>query len=32
MSQESSVVCLYPTIDAAEEAVKKVGQSGFPAT
>ena len=30
MSQESSVVCLYPSIDAAEEAVQKLGQSGFP--
>ena len=30
MSQESSVVCLYPSIDAAEEAVRKLGQSGFP--
>jgi hypothetical protein len=30
MSQESSVVCLYPTVDAAEEAVKKLGQGGFP--
>ena len=30
MSQESSVVCLYPTIDAAEEAVHKLDRAGFP--
>lgn len=30
MSQESSVVCLYPSVDAAEEAVRKLGQGGFP--
>jgi hypothetical protein len=30
MSQESSVVCLYPTVDAAEHAVQKLGQGGFP--
>jgi hypothetical protein len=30
MSQEDSVVCLYPTVDAAEKAVRKLGQGGFP--
>ena len=30
MSQESSVVCLYPPADAAEEAVRKLGRGGFP--
>ena len=30
MSQESSVVCLYPSVDAAEAAVRKLGQGGFP--
>src|SRR5262245_51559204 len=29
MSQESSF-CLYPSVDAAEEAVQKLGQAGFP--
>lgn len=30
MTQESSVVCLYPNVDAAEEAVQKLGAGGFP--
>jgi hypothetical protein len=30
MNQESSVVRLYPTVDVAEEAVRKLGQGGFP--
>jgi hypothetical protein len=30
MSQESSVVCLYPTVDAAEGAVRELGRGGFP--
>jgi hypothetical protein len=30
MSQETSVVCLYPSIDGAEDAVRRLGQAGFP--
>ena len=30
MTQESSVVCLYVDVDAAEEAVQKLGAGGFP--
>jgi hypothetical protein len=30
MGQGTSVVCLYPSIDAAEEAVRRLGQAGFP--
>src|SRR5262249_13801175 len=30
MSHESSVVCLYPDVDSAEEAVQKLGAEGFP--
>lgn len=30
MTQESSVICLYPNVDAAEEAVQKLGAGGFP--
>jgi hypothetical protein len=30
MSQESSVVGIYPHLDVAEEAVRQLGQGGFP--
>jgi hypothetical protein len=30
MSQESSVVGVYPSVDVAEEAVRQLGQEGFP--